>query len=467
MFIKNFQHSDINIGEFESVSSASWCFLGDNLSGIDHFPRLLSGELQADNVEAIELPEDPGVLSFARQQKIFEDEIRNDDSDFLDRPDPGTLVSGFIPDWQDHPDLLRAFKLDTCLDRGYRQLSSGQCRKLHLLEQLFKQPQTIIIQNPYEGLDLESGRELEIILSQLPLQGIELILLVNTVGDIPAWCSHLGLFSDGELVACGRREIVLPVIRQHTKGAAQYSAQAAEKLLSGTREKAQQPLLELHDGFAAYGERILFQNLNLTISPGNHTLVSGPNGCGKSTLLDIITGDNPKCYTNDLYLFGQKRGTGESIWDIKKNMGIVSPGLHRDYRAAGTVVHVILSGLHDSIGLYKKVHTPQIRLAQQWLDWIKLSDKSRRSFQSLSYAEQRLVLICRALIKLPRLLILDEPSQGLDDYYRHTLLDMLEKVAEKELSTILFVSHRRDEWRPFFRQHVQLESFTPTQSITD
>ena len=466
MFIKNFQHPEITIEEFVSIPSASWCFLGDNFSGIDRFIDILSGRLQPENIENLLLPENIGVLSFAEQQKVFEDELRNDDTDFLDCPDPGTLVREFVPDWQKHKPLFEVFKLDRCLDVGYRQLSSGQCRKLHLLRELTKGAQTIIIQNPFEGLDLESTIELARILKQVSGQGVELLLLVSSLADIPDWCSHLGLFVAGRLVQSGTRKILLPVLQRHVAERQKASEPMPSALLARNDALPESELVRLNKGFAAYGDKILFADLDLLIRAGDHTLVSGPNGCGKSTLLDIITGDNQKCYTNNLWLFGKKRGTGESIWDIKKKMGIVSPALHRDYRAAGTLLHVILSGLHDSIGLYQRVHTPEIKTARQWLKWVKLDHKAKLSFHSLSYAEQRLILICRALVKKPELLILDEPGQGLDDYHRNTLLDLLEKVAELKLSTILFVSHRHDEWRSFFRQHIRLEAYGPQNATS-
>jgi molybdate transport system ATP-binding protein len=175
----------------------------------------------------------------------------------------------------------------------------------------------------------------------------------------------------------------------------------------------------------------------------------------------MITGDNPKCYANDLRIFGIQRGSGESIWELKRDMGIVSPDLHRNYRAPGTTRQVVLSGLFDSIGLYRRPTGIQERRAMQWLEWIGLAGRAGQPFRRLSFAEQRLVLIARALIKLPRLLILDEPTQGLDNHNRAGLLDFLEQIAANRISTVLYVSHRQDEYRPFFRRHIRLGAAGP------
>ncbi|EKD35766.1 MAG: hypothetical protein ACD_75C01787G0002 [uncultured bacterium] len=142
-------------------------------------------------------------------------------------------------------------------------------------------------------------------------------------------------------------------------------------------------------------------------------------------------------------------------------MGIVSPALHRDHRIPGSGLQVVLSGLFDSIGLHQKVSPAEIKTARLWLAWIDLLDKADTPFRRLSFAEQRQVLITRALIKRPKLLILDEPTQGLDDVNRNTLLDLLEKAAAEHLTTMLFVSHRKDEQRTFFHQRIALDSFAP------
>lgn len=221
------------------------------------------------------------------------------------------------------------------------------------------------------------------------------------------------------------------------------------------RDETGPNLLTLTRGFASYGEIEVFNNLNLTVNQGDHTLITGPNGCGKSTLLQIITGDHPLCYVNELMLFGRRRGSGESIWEVKRQMGIVSPDLHRNHRVAGSALAIVLSGLFDSIGLYARPTAGQQQLARKWLQRLGLADQAGVAFRRLGYGEQRLILLARALIKVPRLLILDEPTQGLDAPNRIALLDFLAEIAAENLSTIVYVSHRPDEYRNFFTQQVQ------------
>jgi molybdate transport system ATP-binding protein len=222
-------------------------------------------------------------------------------------------------------------------------------------------------------------------------------------------------------------------------------------------DSGQRELIKLVDGRARYAERTIFSGLDFSVRDYQHTLISGPNGAGKSTLLGLVTGDHQDCYTNELYLFGNRRGSGESIWQIKKDMGIVSPALHREHYVPGNCLQIVASGFFDSIGLYRKPTQRQIDQARAWLGVIGLEAVQKTPFRRVGFAEQRLVLIARALIKLPKLLVLDEPTQGLDDANRARLLDFLEVIADRRVSTIVYVSHRRDEFRSFFLQHIDFE----------
>lgn len=463
MHIKNFHHKDLHINELETAPDEMWCFFGENNSGIDQFLNLLSGKLTDFSSEILLLPNQTEIISFEAQQEIFEDEVRNDDSDFLDKVDPGTLVCEFLPNYRNHLPLVQAFGMDHCLSLGYRQLSCGQTRKLLFLQKITSGATTLVIQNPFDGLDQQSCHELYLALQQLSEQNIELILLVNILSDIPAWCTHLAWLNSGQLELSGVKDQVQSLLYSRNNSSELNPSPLTETQpkKTTTKHNKSNELVHLEDGFAGYADKKLFRGLDLTINAGDHTLITGPNGCGKSTLLDIITGDNPKCYANKLRIFGNKRGAGESIWEIKKNMGIVSPTLHREHRIPGSALHVVLSGLFDSIGLYTKVSGPEVKIATEWLSWLSLAAKSDIPFRRLSFAEQRLVLIGRALIKQPKLLILDEPSQGLDDVHRNRLLDLLENIAERKLSTIVFVSHRQDEHRPFFTNQIKLDSYVP------
>jgi molybdate transport system ATP-binding protein len=213
------------------------------------------------------------------------------------------------------------------------------------------------------------------------------------------------------------------------------------------------PLVQLRRGHVRYEEQVVFERLDFTVMAGQHTLIEGPNGSGKSTLLELLTGDHPQAYSNDLHLFGRRRGSGETVWDIKKNVGIVSSRLHRDYRVGGSVEEVVLSGLFDSIGVYQRPEPSDRARARAWLAWLKLGLAPGAAFRELSFGQQRLVLIARAAIKVPPLVVMDEPTSGLDPANRLRALHLVESLCTQKKSTVLMVTHRPDE-RAFWQDRI-------------
>ncbi len=442
----------LNIDHFSIAEHETWCILGPNDSGADKLIALLSAKNCSETDGRVRVADDFRVVSFFTQQELYEQEVRNDDTDYARKIDPGTRARTFIGGVENGADLVRLFRLDHVLDSGYRQLSSGESRKLLILEAITHGSNHLLIENPYDGLDVDSCREFDRVVQGLQKRGVGLVIFLTSRHDIPGWCSHVACMEGGTIAMQGARAEVLSTINRK-KDIKQWRT-TGERPAPENREERE--LVKLVGGTVGYGERTIIASFDLLVEQGDHTLITGPNGAGKSTLLSVITGDHPDCYTNELYLFGKRRGSGESIWELKKEMGIVSPALHRSHYVPGSTLHIVISGFFDSIGLYSTFTAAQKKQARQWLADVGLEASATVPFRRLSFAQQRLALIARALIKLPKLLILDEPTQGLDDRNRESLLSFLEMVAEKRISTILYVSHRRDEYRSFFTQHIEM-----------
>ena len=265
--------------------------------------------------------------------------------------------------------------------------------------------------------------------------------------EIPADLTALGIISDLSITKLDSREII------------EQDEEARALLYCGALPQVELPkapaklaLMPIKDGPVVQLKHVnityarpVLQDLNFTVNPGEHWQITGPNGAGKSTLLSLITGDNPLVYANDVTVFGIKRGSGESIWDIKKYYGYVSGSLHLDYRVSAPVINVVLSGFYDSIGLYQRPGDEELKLARQWLKLIGLSDKEHQSFKTLSFGQQRLLLIVRALVKNPPLLILDEPLQGLDAFGRALVRAFITYIMEHGRTSVLFVSHHQED----------------------
>jgi len=221
------------------------------------------------------------------------------------------------------------------------------------------------------------------------------------------------------------------------------------------------PLVEMKNIHVAYGDRVVLQDLNWTVQRGEHWAVVGPNGSGKTTLLGLITGENLQVYANEVSLFGKRRGEGESIWEIRRRIGVVSPELQLQYRRPVPVRDVVLSGFFDSIGLYRRPRPKQEAIADRWLEYLGMAEMAMRPFTRLSYGEKRLALIARAMVKSPELLILDEPCQGLDRSIREMVLALMESIGKRTSTGLIYITHHKEEMIPCTRHILRLEK-TPS-----
>ena len=209
-----------------------------------------------------------------------------------------------------------------------------------------------------------------------------------------------------------------------------------------------------------YGERVILDTLDWTVRNGERWALGGQNGAGKSTLLSLVCADNPQSYACDIALFGNPRGSGESIWDIKKHIGYVSPEMHRAYQKNLPAVRIVASGLKDSMGLYVKPNEEEYGICRWWMDIFGLKGKEDTPFLKLSSGEQRLVLLARAFVKDPQLLILDEPLHGLDNRNRRLVKDVIEAFCQRRNKTMIMVTHYKEELPAcidhdlFLRRHV-------------
>lgn len=461
MLIRTLQTGPLAIENWSLAPGEFWCVLGCNASGKSLLAAALSGKTLPGRIEIKNLPTRPAWVSFETLQAQYEAERANDDTDFLDRLDPGTtgrlllLASGASD--AEIQDYAQRFGIAHLLDRGCRLFSSGELRRIQILAHVLARPDLLILDEPFDALDASSRAECSDLFASLAASGMPILLLVNRLEDVATWTTHLALLHRGKRVASGPRSEILASDLCRQLLARSSSTPPLPEPPPGSPPPTD-PLFSIVQGAVRYGDITQFQQLDWTLRPGEHTLVTGPNGCGKSTLLGLISGDHPQCYANDIHAFGYRRGSGESIWDIKRHLGLVSPSLHRDYRAGGNVASVVLSGLFDSIGLYQQPSAAQQRAALQWLALFGLDNHATQPFRSLSYGQQRLALIARALVKQPPLLILDEPTQGLDDPNRHLLLHCLAALAGHRQTTLLFVSHRADEHSPLFQRRLD---FTP------
>ena len=423
--------------------------IGDLLCASNNIPHqtieITSGRLQKSSNNIAQ-------VSLAEQQRLLALEIENDDTDFLNVIDTGSTVTQLIS--QQIPPQANSELLETLLtqldlqhlkDCGFRELSTGETRRVMLARAIASQPDFLVLDNPFAGLDIDHRASLTTYLNQLP---IPMMVIFSREEDMPQWIEQVAIFSHGKLDTVMDKSSwnSHPVIGQ-IKSQSKVQSELMLALMQRHRHqsKFENPIFELKNGKVAYSDKTIFTDVNWRIDNGQHWQVKGPNGCGKSTLLGLIFGDHPQCYSNDIQIFGKQRGSGETIWEIKQHIGMVSSALHLQYRVNCSAIDVILSGFYDSIGLYQKATAPQLDMAKDWLTILHMEALANTPIKQLDYSQQRLLLIARALVKQPTLLILDEPYQGLDYLGIRLVRNTLELIARENLSQLLYVSHYHED----------------------
>ena len=328
--------------------------------------------------------------------------------------------------------LYGLFHMDEFLDKYIITLSSGELRKFQLTKTMFANPKLLIMDNPFIGLDAETRDQLRDLLKVLAEErDMEIMLVMSKTDDIPTFVS--------EVKWMDKQEPVPDHVLSREKRDAILSLPYTD------RDYDCQKVVEMKNVSIRYGKRTILRDLNWTVMNGERWALSGQNGSGKSTLLSLVCADNPQSYACDITLFDRPRGSGESIWDIKKHIGYVSPEMHRSYKRNLPAIRIVASGLMDSIGLYAVPNEQDYERCRWWLDIFGIGELGDRPFLQLSSGEQRLVLLARAFVKDPQLLILDEPLHGLDLWNRRMVKDIIETFCQRRGKTLIMVTHYQEE----------------------
>ncbi len=350
------------------------------------------------------------------------------------------------------------------LDRTLLSLSNGETQRVQLARALCLPLRLLILDEPFNGLDVAIRNHFRTVLGRLMQTPLRVLLITARVEEIPDRISHLSVVHECQVIAAGPRKNVLsrPEVRKVFKKPQRISIGKTRALEN--REKNSHPaceeLVRLQNVTVRYGTATILSSINWTVQAGESWALLGPNGSGKTTLLSLILGDNPQAYMNDVVVFGKRRGSGESIWEIKKFIGWVSPELHVHFDHSATCLEVVESGFHDSIGLFEPATPRQHTAARRWLKEFQLLEFARKPLFALSAGLQRMVLLARALVKNPRLLILDEPCQGLDAAHRDFFAREIDTLLRSGSVTAIYVTHRPEEIPRSIKRVLKLTSRT-------
>jgi len=339
--------------------------------------------------------------------------------------------------------VLNRLHLQELRDKHLIKLSNGETKRLLIAKALLKNPTLLLLDNPLTGLDIDTRKDINNLITEISESGISIILATSPY-EIPNTITNIAVLEDGKIAKILSRS-EFKADKLHFSNNPEIDSQELKKLLATSTPDNFENIVEMKDVVIKYGEHTILDHVNWTIKQGDRWALLGHNGAGKSTLLSLINGDNPQAYANNISLFGVKRGSGESIWDIKKKIGFVSPEFFQYFPNGNSCLQVIESGFYDTLGLFRKSNPVKVEIAKRWMKLLEIENSATKRFKNVSASTQRLCLLARALVKNPPLLIFDEPAQGLDSNQQNNFKYIIEKICEHSNVSLIYVSHYTHE----------------------
>lgn len=449
---------------WEIKAGQNWAVLGPNGSGKSTLLRALAGEVPAVagsiiRHQAVSRPEAMGYVSLEQHRQIIAREELCDESrhfsgdldshltvDKLLIFESGTTRSKSLPTKLQSLSILGASHL---MHRAVRFLSNGELRKILIAKALMQSQGILLLDEPFEGLDSESRERLALSINRLMESGVQIIMATNRFEMVISNITHIMYLKGCRVFRRGPKAQMLrsenmDSVYQREGAPVPLPADTLDRIGPSRESQTEIPII-IKNATVQYGQTTVFKNLSWTVKAGENWAVAGPNGSGKSTLLRLITADHHQAYANEIHLFGRWRGSGESIWEIKQHLGVVSSEAQVHYRKQIEAGDVVLSGFFDSVGLYRHADSAQRTMARGWIERLGLGRLADRRFDLLSYGERRMILLARAMVKSPTILVLDEPCQGLDPENRRIVLDMVDYIGRKTATQLLYVTHHTGE----------------------
>ena len=423
----------------ETSASKTIAIVGLNASGKTQFVERLRRETASSRLRYIAFIDSYGAATdrqYYLQLRWNHHDIDEETPRVTDLLERSFMLTGSDTserrNMQNH--LYELFHLKPLLDKYIIFLSSGELRKFQMVKTLMAAPEILILDNPFIGLDAETRQQLsQVLYTLVNKEHLTLYLVLSRKAEVPA-------FVDETIWITDQSEMNAPA--PHLP---EQKRQAIIQLPTKADDYQADIVVGMKDVSVSYGNHHILSRINWNVRQGERWALSGKNGSGKSTLLSLINADNPQAYACDITLFGHQRGSGETIWDIKRHIGYVSPEMHRSYQRNIPTLNIIASGLKDTIGLYIHVNEKEKEQCRWWMRIFGIEHLEDRPFLQLSSGEQRMVLLARAFVKDPELIILDEPFHGLDDYNQQLAKDIICAFCERPNKTLILVTHYEAE----------------------
>ncbi|QQL48381.1 ATP-binding cassette domain-containing protein [Mucilaginibacter ginkgonis] len=352
--------------------------------------------------------------------------------------------------------VVERLNLTALYNKELIKLSNGETKRLRLASALIKNPKLLLLDQPLTGLDVDARKSFDALLHEIAEAGTT-IVMATSPNEIPSVINKVVLLTSG------RTDLITYAADYRIKQLSRHSndtninTEHLAGLLSADYERFD-TIIKMANVNVQYGEKNILKNIDWEVRQGDRWALLGHNGAGKSTLLTLVYGDNPQAYANDIVLFDKQRGTGESIWDIKKKCGFVSPELFQYFPTDNSCLQVIESGFYDTLGLFRMSEPSRAALSLKWMEVLGIGQYARQLLKNIPASAQRLCFLARALVRNPILLILDEPCQGMDEDQKENFKHIIDTICEQSDMTMIYVTHYTEELPDAVNKFIKLSA---------
>lgn len=351
--------------------------------------------------------------------------------------------------------VVERLNLEPLLDKHLIKLSNGETKRLLIASALIKNPLLLLLDNPLTGLDTNTRADFNKLFTEIAESGIH-IIMATSPAEIPDVITHIAALDKGKILSSISAADYDPAAFSFSKPL-QTDQKELDALTAMSLPLKYKNIVKMTDIVIRYDDKTILDHVSWTIKPGQRWALLGPNGAGKSTLLSLINGDNPQAYANKIILFDRQRGSGESIWDIKKKIGFVSSELFQYFPTDNSCLQVVESGFYDTLGLFRRSDPARAEISKRWMRLLEIDELSEKLFKGVSASVQRLCLLARALVKNPPLLIFDEPCQGLDTHQQEHFKSVVDSICKGTQVALIYVSHYEHEIPSVVEHTLKLE----------